>query len=200
MAATVNPGKAAIRRVTKETEISLSLDLGGGPVSAETPSGFFDHMLTSMATHAGWGLELKATGDARVDYHHTVEDAGIVLGEALAASLGDFSAHKRFASALVPMDDALAEVALDAGRRPYLFFKATFPQPYSSDFDFCLVEEFFRALAGKAGFTLHMEGKRGNNSHHLSEALFKAFGMASKIALSPRDDGGTGPLSSKGVL
>jgi imidazoleglycerol-phosphate dehydratase len=154
-------------------------------------------MLNSLSTYAGWGLNLDVLGDTDVDLHHSVEDCGLVLGEALALSLGDFSGHKRFASALVPMDDALAEAALDAGRRPYLFFQADFPQPMAGGFDFCLVEEFFRALTVKSGWTLHLEGRRGNNSHHLSEALFKATGLAAKKALSPRDGG---VLSTKGVL
>jgi imidazoleglycerol-phosphate dehydratase len=157
-------------------------------------------MLTAMATYAGWGMKLKIEGDVHVDYHHTVEDTGLVIGEALNQALGDFSSHKRFSSALVPMDDALAEIALDAGRRPYLVFQVKFPQPLALDFDFCLVEEFFRALVVKAGFTLHIEGRRGQNSHHLAEAIFKASGMAFKEALSPRGDGSSGPLSTKGVL
>jgi imidazoleglycerol-phosphate dehydratase len=194
------PRKAEISRVTKETSVSLDLNLDGGNIDISSPSGFFCHMLSAMATYAGWGLKLKAEGDMHVDYHHTVEDVGLVLGEALNLSLGDFSFHKRFASALVPMDDALAEVALDAGRRPFLVFEVNFPQPLALDFDFCLVQEFFRALIVKAGFTLHIEGRRGQNSHHLAEAIFKASGMAFKEALSPRGDGSSGPLSTKGVL
>jgi imidazoleglycerol-phosphate dehydratase len=171
--------------------------LDGGAVKLDTPSPFFTHMLNTLAVYAGWGLELQARGDGDGDLHHSAEDAGLVLGEALALALGDFSGHKRFASALVPMDDALAECALDAGRRPYLYFKADFPQSAAGNFDFCLAEEFFRALVVKAGWTLHLEGRRGNNSHHLCEALFKALGIAAKEALAPR---GGGALSTKGVL
>jgi imidazoleglycerol-phosphate dehydratase len=195
-----NARKAKVSRITKETSIALELILEGGSINIDTPSGFFNHMLTALATYAGFGLSLEVHGDIQVDYHHSLEDTGLVFGEALALALGDFSSHKRFAHAVVPMDDALAEVALDAGRRPYLVFEVNFPQPYSSDFDFCLVEEFFRALVNKAGFTLHMEGRRGKNSHHLCEALFKAFGMAAKIALSKREDGKNTPLSTKGTL
>ncbi|MDR2351953.1 MAG: imidazoleglycerol-phosphate dehydratase HisB [Deltaproteobacteria bacterium] len=191
------PRYSKIFRQTKETSINCDLNLDGRNINISTPSGFFSHMLTALATYAGWGLTLEVTGDIQVDYHHTVEDTGIVLGKALSESLGDFSSHARFGSVLVPMDDALAEVALDAGRRPYLHFEAIFPQPQTRDFDFCLVEEFFRALTTHAGFTLHLTGRRGQNSHHLAEALFKGMGMACRRALAPRE-GGT--LSTKGVL
>ncbi|MDR1040352.1 MAG: imidazoleglycerol-phosphate dehydratase HisB [Deltaproteobacteria bacterium] len=190
--------KASVRRTTKETEISVDLNLDGGRQQIDTPSGFFTHMLTALSAYAGWGLELSARGDSHVDLHHTVEDTGLVLGDALAQALGDFSGHARFGSALVPMDDALAEAALDAGRRPFLCLEADFPQPTAGDFDFCLVEEFFRALATRAGWTLHLTGRRGRNSHHLCEALFKAAGMAARSALAPKE--GQGPVSTKGVL
>ncbi|MDR1313741.1 MAG: imidazoleglycerol-phosphate dehydratase HisB [Deltaproteobacteria bacterium] len=192
------PRQARTSRSTKETSISVDVKLDGGEVAIETPSGFFTHMLTALASYAGWGLKLHAEGDAHVDLHHTVEDAGLVLGDALAAALGDFSGHRRFASALVPMDDALAEAALDAGRRPFLHFEAAFPQPVAGNFDFCLAEEFFRALVTRAGWTLHLTGRRGRNSHHLAEALFKATGLAAATALAPR--AGLGPFSTKGVL
>ncbi|MDR3154600.1 MAG: imidazoleglycerol-phosphate dehydratase HisB [Deltaproteobacteria bacterium] len=192
------PRKANVSRSTKETTIALDLALDGGSIAIETPSGFFTHMLTALSTYAGWGISLKAQGDAHVDLHHTVEDTGLVLGDALAAALGDFSGHRRFSSALVPMDDALAEAALDAGRRPYLHFEALFPQPAAGGFDFCLTEEFFRALTARAGWTLHLTGRRGRNSHHLAEALFKATGLAAAQALAPRE--GSGPFSTKGVL
>jgi imidazoleglycerol-phosphate dehydratase len=191
------PRKAKVSRETKETRITCDLTLDGGSINLKTPSGFFTHMLNSLATYAGWGLNLELIGDTDVDLHHTVEDCGLVLGEALSVSLGDFSKHKRFASALVPMDDALAEAALDAGRRPYLFFQAHFPQPMAGSFDFCLVEEFFRALTSKSGWTLHLTGRRGNNSHHLCEALFKATGLCAREALSVKEGA---VFSTKGVL
>jgi imidazoleglycerol-phosphate dehydratase len=192
------PRKASVSRTTKETSITAELSLDGGESAIETPSGFFTHMLTALSAYAGWGLVLRALGDAHVDLHHTVEDAGLVLGDALALSLGDFSGHRRFASALVPMDDALAEAALDAGRRPFLHFEADFPQPAAGGYDFCLTEEFFRALTVRAGWTLHLTGRRGRNSHHLCEALFKATGLAAAAALAPRE--GAGPFSTKGSL
>jgi imidazoleglycerol-phosphate dehydratase len=194
---TTPPRKASISRETKETKISCELSLDGGSINLRTPSGFFTHMLNSLSTYANWGISLELMGDTEVDLHHTVEDCGLVLGEALSICLGDFSGHRRFASALVPMDDALAEAALDAGRRPYLHFQASFPQPMAGSFDFCLVEEFFRALVGKSGWTLHLTGRRGNNSHHLCEAIFKATGLAAREALAPREGG---VLSTKGVL
>ncbi|MDR1037508.1 MAG: imidazoleglycerol-phosphate dehydratase HisB [Deltaproteobacteria bacterium] len=192
------PRQARISRSTRETRISAALALDGGDVKIETPCGFFSHMLTALASYAGWGLELLAEGDSHVDLHHTAEDTGLVLGDALSAALGDFSSHRRFASALVPMDDALAEAALDAGRRPFLHFEAAFPQPTAGTWDFCLTEEFFRALVTRAGWTLHLTGRHGRNSHHLCEALFKATGMAAAAALALRE--GSGPLSTKGVL
>ncbi|MDR1079518.1 MAG: imidazoleglycerol-phosphate dehydratase HisB [Deltaproteobacteria bacterium] len=192
------PRQARTSRSTRETEISVSIALDGGAVRIETPCGFFTHMLTALASYAGWGLELAAEGDHHVDLHHTAEDTGLVLGDALSLALGDFSGHRRFASALVPMDDALAEAALDAGRRPFLHFEADFPQPSAGTWDFCLTEEFFRALVTRAGWTLHLTGRRGRNSHHLCEALFKATGIAAASALAPRT--GTGPVSTKGVL
>jgi imidazoleglycerol-phosphate dehydratase len=172
--------------------------LDGGAIKLSTPSGFFTHMLDAMAHHAGWGLDLVVEGDPEVDLHHSVEDCGLVLGECLAISLGDFTGHRRFASALVPMDESLAEAALDAGRRPFLHFSADFPQPSAGNFDFCLASEFFRALVTKAGWTLHLEGRRGGNSHHLCEALFKATGRAAREALAP--SGKSEALSTKGVL
>jgi imidazoleglycerol-phosphate dehydratase len=157
-------------------------------------------MLTALSTYAGWGLELSCQGDSQVDLHHSLEDCGLVLGSCLSAALGDFSGHRRFGQALVPMDEALAEAALDAGNRPYLYFEAAWPQVISNSFDFSLVEEFFRALCQKAGWTLHLTGRRGRNSHHLSEALFKACGLAARTALAPRADGTQGPFSTKGLL
>jgi imidazoleglycerol-phosphate dehydratase len=132
-----------------------------------------------------------------VDAHHLVEDVGLVLGEALAGVLGDYSGRARFGSALTPMDDALSEVAVDAGRRPYLHFQVAWPQDRCGDFEVQLVEEFWRALAGRAGLTLHILGRHGQNSHHLAEAVFKGAGRALARALAPRDGG---VFSAKGRL
>ncbi len=189
--------RAVISRQTKETDITLELSLDGGPVRIATGIGFFDHMLKALATYAGWGLILTAKGDLEVDRHHTVEDVGLVLGQALAAALGDYSGHARFGSALTPMDEALAEVAVDAGRRPFLHFEVQWPQPGCGEFEICLVEEFWRAVCQRAGLTLHLLGRHGQNSHHLAEALFKGAGRALAQALAPRAGG---VLSTKGVL
>jgi imidazoleglycerol-phosphate dehydratase len=192
------PRQAAVARRTKETDIRLELTLDGGAVELDLDreSSFFGHMLDTLAVYAGWGLKLALRGDPQIDLHHSCEDAGLALGEALALSLGDFAGHRRFGSALAPMDEALAEAALDAGRRPYLHFEVSWPQPTAGRFELCLVEEFFRALSQKAGWTLHLTGRRGRNSHHLCEALFKAVGLAAAAALAPRAGG---PLSTKGL-
>lgn len=189
--------QASAARKTKETDINLSLRLDGGPIDVASGIGFLDHMLNSLATYAGWGLELRAKGDLHIDQHHSVEDIGLVLGEALAMALGDYSGHARFGSSLTVMDDALAEVAMDAGRRPFLHFQVNWPQPLCGEFELCLVEEFWRALSQKAGLTLHIIGRHGRNSHHLAEAVFKGAGRAFSQALAPRS-GGT--LSTKGLL
>ena len=191
------PRRAVVSRKTRETDIQIELSLDGGPLAISTGLGFFNHMLTALATYAGWGLNLKAEGDLGVDHHHTIEDTGLVLGEALAVCLGDYSGHSRFGSSLTVMDDALAEVALDVGRRPYLHFQVQWPQPVCGQFEMCLVEEFWRSFTQRGGLTLHIIGRHGNNSHHLAEAVFKGAGRALSRALSLRN-GGT--LSTKGVL
>jgi imidazoleglycerol-phosphate dehydratase len=200
------PERAAkISRLTKETAIDLSLSLDGGPVSLDLEGlGFIGHMLNTLATYAGFGLTLSLKGDNFVDQHHGVEDLGLVLGLALEKALGDYTGHARFGSALVPMDESLAEVALDIGRRPYLYFEVNWPQPTSGQFELCLVEEFFRALSQKAGLTIHLIGRHGRNSHHLCEALFKAAGLAlgqaTKLRVSDGSKGPDQPFSTKGVL
>ena len=146
---------ACIERVTKETDISLNLSLDGGTVKVSTGIGFFDHMLTALAFYAGWGLELTVKGDLEVDGHHTVEDTGIVLGQALKQALGDKKGIRRFGSAFVPMDEALCFTALDFSNRPYLVFDAEMPQPMIGGYDACLTVEFMRAVAVNGGITLH---------------------------------------------
>ncbi|MDR2387860.1 MAG: imidazoleglycerol-phosphate dehydratase HisB [Deltaproteobacteria bacterium] len=188
-----------VTRKTKETDIDLSLSLGGGQVSLDFENlGFFGHMLNALATYAGFGLSLTGKGDKYVDQHHTVEDVGLVLGQALSQCLGDFDGHARFGSALVPMDEALAEAVIDLGRRPFLSFQVNWPQSQTGSFELCLVEEFFRAFSQKAGMTIHLIGRHGHNSHHLCEALFKATGLALAQATAPRDQ--KGPFSTKGIL
>jgi len=188
---------AVITRKTKETDISLSLCLEGGEVKISTGIGFFDHMLTAFAFYAGFGLELAVKGDLEVDGHHTVEDTGIALGDALAQALGDKRGIKRFASAFVPMDEALCFTALDFSGRAFLVFDAEMPQSRVGAYDSCLTVEFMRALANHAGITLHQKAHYGANTHHITEALFKSLGIAMKEAVRVEGDSIT---STKGVL
>ena len=188
---------AEVTRKTKETEIQASLCLDGGAVRVSTGIGFFDHMLTALAFYAGWGLTLTAKGDLEVDGHHTVEDAGIVLGRALAQALGDKAGIARFATSFVPMDEALCRTVLDISGRPFLVFEAEMPQELIGGYDSCLTEEFMRALAVNAGLTLHQRALYGKNAHHITEALFKSLGLALKEAAAVKGEGVT---STKGVL
>ena len=187
----------SIQRKTKETDIQLSLSLEGGEVSVSTGIGFFDHMLTAFAFYGGLGLKLEVQGDLEVDGHHTVEDVGIVLGQAMREALGDRKGIRRFASAYIPMDEALCFTALDFSNRPFLVFDADMPQPMIGGYDSCLTEEFMRAFAVNSGLTLHMKCLYGKNAHHITEALFKSLGVAVKEAVAVT---GTGVTSTKGVL
>ena len=188
---------AAVERNTKETQIKVSLDLDGGEVQVSTGIGFFDHMLTAFGFYAGIGLEVSARGDLYVDGHHTVEDTGIVLGQALKEALGDRKGIRRFGSAYVPMDEALTFTALDFSNRPYLVFDAPMPQERIGDYDACLTLEFMRALAHNAGITLHQKCFYGANAHHITEGLFKSIGLAVKNAVRIE---GTMISSTNGVL
>lgn len=188
---------AAVTRKTKETDISLALSLDGGAVKTATGIGFFDHMLTALAFYAGFGLELAVAGDLEVDGHHTVEDVGIALGQALKEALGNRKGLRRFGNAWAPMDEALAFTALDLSNRPYLVFDAELPQARVGEFDACLTEEFMRAFAVNSGTTLHMKCLYGKNSHHIIEALFKSLGLALKDAVRLE---GEGVPSTKGAL
>lgn len=188
---------AAIERNTKETQISVSVDLDGGAVSVSTGIGFFDHMLTAFGFYAKIGLKVKVHGDLEVDGHHTVEDTGIVLGQALREAMGDRKGIRRFGTSYVPMDEALTFTALDFSNRPYLVFDAAMPQERIGDYDSCLTVEFMRALAVNAGITLHQKCFYGANAHHITEGLFKSLGMAIRDAVRVDGDGVT---STKGVL
>ena len=188
---------AQLTRTTKETDIRLTLSLEGGPVEIHTGIGFFDHMLTAFAFYGGLGLEVTAKGDLEVDGHHTVEDVGIVLGQAMREALGDRKGIRRFASCYIPMDEALCFTALDFSNRPFLALDAEMPQPVIGDYDSCLTEEFLRAFAVNSGLTLHMKCLYGKNAHHITEALFKSLGAAVKEAVQVT---GTGVTSTKGVL
>lgn len=188
---------AEISRKTKETDITLSLNLDGGESDIRTGVGFFDHMLTAFAVHSGFGLQVKCIGDLEVDAHHTVEDVGIVLGKALAQALGDKGGIARYGSMYIPMDEALAFSCVDVSGRAYLVFDANFPQERTGDFDACLCLEFFRALCYNAAITLHIKAEYGLNTHHMIEAIFKAVAHSMAIACTPK---GEGVLSSKGSL
>ena len=187
-----------ITRKTKETDITLKLCLDGGEVKIDTGIGFFDHMLNSFATHGGFGLEITAKGDLEVDGHHTVEDVGIVLGKAFNEALGDKGSIERFGSFYVPMDEALAFASVDVSGRPFLVFDAEFPQAVCGDYDCSLTVEFMRALAYNAQISLHIKSVYGDNSHHITEAVFKAAAHALKAAVAQNNSGK--PLSTKGVL
>lgn len=191
---------ASIARDTKETNISLTLDLdGSGMASLATGVGFFDHMLDAFTRFSLIDLSLQCDGDLHVDAHHTVEDCGICLGKALREALGDRAGIHRVGSAYLPMDEALAFAAIDISGRPYLVFDATFSGPMCGNMDTQLAEEFFRAVVVNAGLTVHLKVLDGKNDHHKMEALFKAFGLALRdaAALDPRI---TGVLSTKGSL
>ena len=183
-------------RSTKETDVAVELNLDGGSVDISTGVGFFDHMLTALAVHGGLGLTVKARGDLEVDCHHTVEDVGIVLGQALGKALEDKTGLTRYGHGFIPMDEALAFCAVDVSGRPFLVFEGAFPQERIGEYDSCMTEEFFRAVAMNSGITLHLRCEYGRNAHHMVEAMFKAFAHALKDAVSPAE----GLLSTKGVL
>ena len=162
------------------------MNLDGGDVAVETGIGFFDHMLTAFAAHGGLGLKIRARGDLEVDCHHTVEDVGIVLGQAFAQALGDKVGIERFGAARIPMDEALADVALDISGRPFLDYRAEMPQERIGSYDSCMTAEFFRAFAFHAGITLHAAAKYGDNAHHMTEALFIALARALRLCAGER--------------
>lgn len=185
-------------RCTAETAVQVTLGLDGpAGASVDTGVGFFDHMLMQLGVHGGLALQVHCQGDLEVDAHHTVEDCGIVIGEALGEALGDRSGICRYATMFVPMDEALAVTHLDISGRPFFVFRADIPKVRLGTFDAELCEEFFRAVAVHAALTLHMEILYGNNVHHMVEALFKSFAHALAQAASRRNGG---VLSTKGVL
>lgn len=190
---------AEISRKTKETDITVKLDLDGAPkAEINTGIGFLDHMLTALAVHGGFSLFVECKGDLYVDGHHTTEDIGIVLGQAFAKALGDKAGIMRYGNAFIPMDEALAFCALDISARPFLVFNAQFVNERVGEFDTCLTEEFMRAFAFNAGITLHLRCEYGSNDHHKIEALFKALAYALKAAVRRNTDGSV--VSTKGVL
>lgn len=191
--------EAQISRTTKETDIRVKLKLDGqGAAKIHTGIGFFDHMLTALSVHSGISMGVQVNGDLYVDGHHTVEDTGIVLGNALSEALEDKSGIARYGSAYIPMDEALAFCSLDISNRPFLVFQGEFTNAMIGQYETCLTEEFFRAFAFQAGITMHIHMMYGTNDHHKCEAAFKAVAHALKMAIVPLKDGKT--LSTKGVL
>ena len=196
----MNPRTARIVRNTRETKIELSLNLDGtGKHSVSTGIPFFNHMLEIFSRHSLIDLDLKAAGDLDVDGHHTMEDVGLVLGSCLDQALGDRRGICRYGSMLLPMDEALARVAIDLSGRPYLVYRVIRDRDFIGTFDIRLVEEFFRALMTQAKMNLHIETLYGDECHHIVESVFKGFARAMRqaVALDPRE---TGIPSSKGVI
>jgi imidazoleglycerol-phosphate dehydratase len=184
--------KASIARKTKETALEVRVDLDGtGLANISTGVGFFDHMLEQIARHSLIDIDVTANGDLHIDQHHTVEDTGIALGQALRQALGDARGIMRFGEALQPMDETLTRVAIDLSGRPYLVFKSTFTRAKIGDFDTELVREFFQALATHAGMNLHVETLYGENNHHIAESAFKGLARALRaaVAIDPRRSG-----------
>jgi imidazoleglycerol-phosphate dehydratase len=189
-----------IHRTTGETDVQLSLELDGtGGGERATGVGFFDHLLDAIARHGLLDLDVRVDGDLETGPHHTVEDTGIALGQALDEALGDRAGIRRFGHAVVPMDEARASAAIDISGRPFTLFEGEFPTTRVGDFDTDLAEEFLRAVAGAAKLTLHVRVEAGSNAHHMVEASFKAFARALRVA-AELDDRVEGVPSTKGVL
>lgn len=191
---------ASINRTTGETSIELSLSLVPGEISADTGVLFLDHMVHALFKHARWSIGLKATGDSAMDPHHTVEDVGIAIGQALKLALGDRTGINRYGTAYAPLDEALARVVVDVSGRPFLEYVAAMPEPIiGTDFAASLVEEFWRSVAMNAGLTMHIDLLRARNSHHAAEAIFKAAAVALRTAVRVGGPEGDIP-STKGFL
>jgi imidazoleglycerol-phosphate dehydratase len=191
----------AVMRKTKETDIAVSVDLDGtGAAKIATGIGFFDHMLEQLARHSLIDIDIRAAGDLHIDQHHTVEDTGIALGQAVRQALGDRAGIARFADVLLPMDETLTRVAVDVSGRPFLVFRTKFAQAKIGAFDTELVREFFQAFATHAAMTLHVETLYGENAHHIAESSFKGLARALRaaITLDPRQKGAI--PSTKGML
>lgn len=192
--------KAQVKRDTKETRISVQLELDGtGKSSLDTGIGFFDHMLDGFARHGLFDLDVACHGDLQVDCHHSIEDTGIVLGSAIKEAVGDKKGIRRYGYFILPMDEALVLCALDLSGRPYFVYDAQFQDSRCGDMDTQMVREFFYAVSYRAGMNLHLKVLYGENDHHIAEALFKAFGKALDMAVS-LDERISGVLSTKGAL
>jgi imidazoleglycerol-phosphate dehydratase len=202
MALDTGPNRTAeVVRETKETRIRVAVDLDGLGVSAiSTGIGFFDHMLDAFARHAGIDLTVEAKGDLHIDMHHTVEDVGIVLGQAVNEALDGFKGIRRFGSAYVPMDETLTRCAIDLSNRPYLIWKVSFARPKIGEMDTELFKEFHHAFAMNAGACVHLETLYGDNSHHIAESGFKALARALRTAVERDPKAGSAAPSTKGVL
>lgn len=201
MASESNPRRAQVERNTLETQVRVALDLdGSGRSSLNTGLPFLDHMLDQVARHGLMDLEIQAVGDLHIDAHHTVEDTGITLGQALALALGDKRGIRRYGHAYVPLDEALSRVVIDLSGRPGLTFECAFTRPLIGTFDVDLFHEFFQGLVNHGALTLHIDNLRGANAHHQAETIFKAFGRALRMAVErdPRMAGVT--PSTKGSL
>lgn len=186
-------------RKTFETDIFINVTLDGNGVSdINTGIGFFDHMLTAFSKHSGISMTVDVKGDLHVDCHHTVEDTGIALGQALSQALGSKSGIVRYGTAYIPMDESLAMCSLDISNRPFLVFNCEFTNQSCGEYDLCMTEEFFRAFAFNSGITMHINLLYGTNDHHKAEAVYKAVAHALKMAVAYNSDGST--LSTKGVL
>jgi imidazoleglycerol-phosphate dehydratase len=193
--------RASVERTTKETRITVQLDLDGtGTYDVETGIGFLDHMLEQLARHSLIDLTVRAAGDLRIDGHHTTEDTGIVIGQAVARALGDRTGITRYAHALIPMDETLTRVAIDVSNRPYLVWRVAFSRPKLGTMDTELFKEWFQAFAQHAGVTLHVENLYGENNHHIVESCYKGLARALRaaVALDPRQAGQV--PSTKGAL
>jgi imidazoleglycerol-phosphate dehydratase len=192
---------ASLTRTTSETDITLTLALdGSGRADIATGIGFLDHMLTALSRHALFDLTIHAKGDLHIDFHHTTEDVGIVFGQAFAKALGDKRGIRRFGQALIPMDEALAEAAVDISGRPFLAWAVSFERPKIGDMDTELFEEFFRAFAMNALLALHVTSRAGHNAHHVAESCFKAVARALRMAAEPDPRAGDAIPSTKGTL
>ncbi len=176
---------SCIKRVTNETKIELNLNLDGtGVYKSRIPVPFLDHMISHIAKHGHFDIDIKAEGDIEIDYHHTVEDIGIVLGEAFLAAIGDKKGIHRYGHAQIPMDEALAEASIDLSGRAVMIYRVPLPKHRVGDFDAELVEEFFKSFANHSKSTVHINLKYGDNAHHILEAVFKAFAKALSVAVS----------------
>ena|SRR3990170_6132989 len=193
--------RAKVERITKETRVVAELDLDGtGMYDVETGIGFLNHMLEQLSRHSLVDLKLRAEGDVHIDFHHTTEDTGIVIGEAVNRALGDRRGIARWGSALIPMDETLTRVALDASNRPYLVWKVRFSKPKLGDMDSELFKEWFHAFAQNAGVTLHVENIYGENNHHIVESCYKGLARALREAVAPDPRKSDAVPSTKGVL